>query len=983
MPDAPEIKIQITAEDQGVAAAIKNLTANLTALKDKQAEVAGSTTDLKGAMQGLISVLAIEQFAAFGKQVFDSGVKIAKLAQVTGISAETLSVYAQATKNAGGDVDAMKSGIDKLALVVTQSEQGNQRSAKALALIGLSAKDFIGLNFDQKLRKVTDTLASMPPGAQKVAAANKLLGDGAESLLLAFQELAGDGFDRVKQQAEEMGTLLSTQTAQDLLATEGALKSLKESAEGVTQQFENGFLPALTDVANALVASVAGKGGDGFKSLGAIAGSVFKFIVEVAMGAADTLGRNAALIGAHVMNLMVEMKNLVTQGLKAAGTAYEQSEFADEQRINADFDAREAAIEGQLQNADARNQAAQAAREAKAKVPTGKDPGLVDQSAEQAALKKQEQNDAKYALAQSSQVKAITSGLELLKSEASQREAIDKSSFDRGIITLTEYYASRKSELERAGVQEIAALKEQIAIQQATRTRANLEAARDTREAGKPGMLAPEQMAYQAQAAKEQETAARATQAIAELTAKITLTSSQTAAKMTEEDESRRKATVEQALKLAGYTKEISDLQGQTTIGAKAEAAAKREEYATLLASAPNATKDDSAAKLAKYDELITAVATYNETRVQGETAMKALDDARAEIELKVKSGQIFEVQGQQLIRAEEAKRLPGLRAIQQAELAAAIASGNEADKQAALDFGRALDQVGLDANQAEQQMATLKKGIESGLTGPLEQFFDSGIEHARNMQQAFAGLADSIVSSIQKMVTHMLIQIATQKLMAAFHKTSEVAGGAPKIAEAQAAGTAQALPLQAAALALKTSGIAVSASGTGIVTGATALGVSSSGLMTAAAALSLAAIQLEEAATQEEMASAASGGMAGGGQVPGRGSSDSVHAMLTPGEFVLRTAAVRAIGVTALHAMNRGLSISAPITMAAPARFAEGGLVAGTGAGSSPAHVHMQIGLEEGLVVKHMASRAGGKVVINHLANNPKSAAKAIGRSS
>jgi len=204
---------------------------------------------------------------------------------------------------------------------------------------------------------------------------------------------------------------------------------------------------------------------------------------------------------------------------------------------------------------------------------------------------------------------------------------------------------------------------------------------------------------------------------------------------------------------------------------------------------------------------------------------------------------------------------------------------------------------VGLDANQAEQQMATLKKGIESGLTGPLEQFFDSGIEHARNMQQAFAGLADSIVSSIQKMVTHMLIQIATQKLMAAFHKTSEVAGGAPKIAEAQAAGTAQALPLQAAALALKTSGIAVSASGTGIVTGATALGVSSSGLMTAAAALSLAAIQFRGGGDQEEMASAASGGMAGGGQVPGRGSSDSVHAMLTPGEFVLRTAAVRAIG--------------------------------------------------------------------------------------
>ena len=41
------------------------------------------------------------------------------------------------------------------------------------------------------------------------------------------------------------------------------------------------------------------------------------------------------------------------------------------------------------------------------------------------------------------------------------------------------------------------------------------------------------------------------------------------------------------------------------------------------------------------------------------------------------------------------------------------------------------------------------------------------------------------------------------------------------------------------------------------------------------------------------------------GGQVPGTGSGDTVPAMLTPGEFVLRKSVVRALGIDNLRAMN------------------------------------------------------------------------------
>lgn len=49
----------------------------------------------------------------------------------------------------------------------------------------------------------------------------------------------------------------------------------------------------------------------------------------------------------------------------------------------------------------------------------------------------------------------------------------------------------------------------------------------------------------------------------------------------------------------------------------------------------------------------------------------------------------------------------------------------------------------------------------------------------------------------------------------------------------------------------------------------------------------------------------AAAAGYAVGGQVPGYGNTDSVAAMLTPGEFVIRKAAAEQIGAANLHALN------------------------------------------------------------------------------
>lgn len=65
------------------------------------------------------------------------------------------------------------------------------------------------------------------------------------------------------------------------------------------------------------------------------------------------------------------------------------------------------------------------------------------------------------------------------------------------------------------------------------------------------------------------------------------------------------------------------------------------------------------------------------------------------------------------------------------------------------------------------------------------------------------------------------------------------------------------------------------------------------------------------------------------GGTVPGSGTSDTVPAMLTPGEYVLRTAAVRRIGIATLDRLNQG-SMSTRVQ-----RFANGGLARAGESGS------------------------------------------------
>lgn len=113
----------------------------------------------------------------------------------------------------------------------------------------------------------------------------------------------------------------------------------------------------------------------------------------------------------------------------------------------------------------------------------------------------------------------------------------------------------------------------------------------------------------------------------------------------------------------------------------------------------------------------------------------------------------------------------------------------------------------------------------------------------------------------------------------------------------------------------------------------------------------------------------AATGGFISG---PGTGTSDSIPARLSDGEFVMRAAVVSQPGMLdMLNSLNRKGS-PAMVRHGAPRKFADGGLVsASTTAGSSSGDASMTVGLEEGLVLRHLETAEGQRTLVRVISKN------------
>ena len=154
--------------------------------------VQGRVKNLRLAMAGLNKtfaafgvILSAGAFATTIKGAIDSADSFGKMADQTGIAANTLQAYVNAGKLAGVSQETIDKGLRRLAQSMREADQGIATYKDSYDALGISVRGTDGelKSSEQVLGEIADRFAELPDGATKAALSMEIFGRSGASLI--------------------------------------------------------------------------------------------------------------------------------------------------------------------------------------------------------------------------------------------------------------------------------------------------------------------------------------------------------------------------------------------------------------------------------------------------------------------------------------------------------------------------------------------------------------------------------------------------------------------------------------------------------------------------------------------------------------------------------------------------------------------------------------------------------------------------------
>jgi hypothetical protein len=955
----PDVRVRLSAE--GVDEVVRAFQQVSAAAKKSGKDASVGMNVLKDALEGIKSILpaisvgaAVVGLSVLVKGALDTADAIGKLSLKTGISTENLSALRLAATVTDTSFESLSKGLEKFDKTMAELDQGSTTAGAAVRRLFGSTQALNGLNTDQRLEKVIGAIAKMGDGYLKTKAAQDFFGKSGAELIPLIDSLGDGGFEKLRQKAEEFGLALDDKTTAAATRAKEAMKLLQLEVQGAATQFVSGLAPAAEKALGALEEATTGDATNGFRQLGEYVGTVAKGIIY----AFELVGKSVGTSIAIVLEILRGGLDVIENKFSEIKTSFLGVGAALKQAVTGDFAGAKAtylATNAALAAADKRDEQQakdhlQRIKELFSQLVTDPqtDFNKLFNTPEKASEPKKTggsggDQDAAAAKARLALLQArLDNELALFKAHEAQLEQQNEEAYKQGRESIAAYFDQRRSIIEAESDKEIATLQ------------------------AKRALVAQTPTDNQAEAIKQREDLEKLDAQIAEARVKR---STDLAAVEAE----RNAAQFALKQKELDIEKQIQTAQGNTYTAALAAIQKQAQE---LL------RQGIDPAIVQKLTDVLTDEETFKDTQRQANLAQGQLSLDQGQLTNQVDAGKLFPSQAAELYRQKLIALLPTLQDYATALTKSAV---SPEEVQAAAQYQQKIDALGISVDQAAQQMAALKHGIEQGVQSSLEQFLDSGIDKAKSFGDAMRTAALSVVDSLRKIVSQMLATIATQKLLSA---VGGLIGGSgsdtgQQVSVAAATGVAQATPLVAA-------GSVLTAAGSSLTVAGGTLGGAAGGMLTGATAVGIAASQLQAAADTMLVANGGGSlfGFAEGGLVaaPGTGTSDSGIARVSRGEFIVRQAAVSQPGVLPLLAsINRGMGSPVLRGRDLP-RFASGGLVTAHDImqRSSGGRSEVYLGIEEGVFVKRVTGilkgRSGQEITIQNMAKNQKRASRALG---
>lgn len=194
--------------------------------------------------------IAAAALIASTKAAIDNADAIRDMSIRVGISTETLSAYGYAAKQTGTDIDELGKGLLRLSKNAAAALDPKSRQANLFEALGVDVKDAEGnlVSLQKIVPQVADAFSQLEDGTTKTALSLELFGRSGANLT-EFLNQGGDGLDDFRKKAEELGIVISQDTADAADEFNDLLGDIKVQASGLGLSIAQQLLPSLIEAA--------------------------------------------------------------------------------------------------------------------------------------------------------------------------------------------------------------------------------------------------------------------------------------------------------------------------------------------------------------------------------------------------------------------------------------------------------------------------------------------------------------------------------------------------------------------------------------------------------------------------------------------------------------------------------------------------------------------------------------------------------------
>lgn len=245
---AGKVFVEVGADTKAFNSAMRGLATSVNDVGRELAGIGAKFAAIGGAAAGGM-IAATVAFGSAGSALLD-------MSKRTGMSVEALSKLGFAAEQNGATLEDVSKGVINLNRSFAEASSGSKEATAAFARLGLSMAQLTGMTPEERFRAIVGALAAIPDPAVRAALAMQLFGKAGVQLLPMIADGTA-GLDEMAAKAEELGIVMSTDSAKSANAFGSALTSMHRAVGAISNAIGSALAPTLTEIANILTINAA------------------------------------------------------------------------------------------------------------------------------------------------------------------------------------------------------------------------------------------------------------------------------------------------------------------------------------------------------------------------------------------------------------------------------------------------------------------------------------------------------------------------------------------------------------------------------------------------------------------------------------------------------------------------------------------------------------------------------------------------------